>query len=88
MTKRKRKQAEWFDNALDLARRNAAEQRAGNAYLDKLQAGGSLPGMLRVMAAEFGGAGAGSTTTQTANDLKKQALLRAAELIEEREELR
>lgn len=76
---RNKRRSEWFDEAL-----RSAKQRADNRYLDQLQAGGSLPGMLRFMASEYGGpGGAGSATTQQANLLKRHALLRAAELIEQ-----
>lgn len=76
---------DWFAAALQSAKQRAALDIAGNAYLDKLTAKGSFPGMLRFMADEYLGPGGGSTTTQTANTLKRAALLRAADMVEQME---
>ena len=73
---------EWFDDAMKRAEENERRKLKGNAYLDKLQAGGSLPGMLRFMAKEYTGPSGQAEPGMTANQLKRAALLKAASLIE------
>jgi hypothetical protein len=52
-------------------------------YLNKLRGDGDLVKQLKFMASEYTGPGGQSVTVQTANQIKRQALLDAVEFIEQ-----
>ena len=74
----------WLDAML----KKASEGVENDRYISKLLAGGNFAKMLRVMAGEYSGIGGQCVNAQHANQCKRVALLKAAEVVEENAKLR